>query len=248
MSNKELTFKKHGPLLWDALNWEPSATQLEQIITLQQRLRHWNNQINLTRLIEEEDFWIAQVFDSIWPLKEELKTSHKPRKCIDVGTGCGVPGLLVAIALPAVELTLLDSVRRKTKAIEDISATIGLNSRTTTITERVEITGHNPHYRNKFDLALARAVATPPVVAEYLVPFLKEDGEAILFRGKWNHKEQEYLSKALVPLNAYISHVAVQELPANKGIRHQIRLKAANSCPTTYPRKTGIPQKKPLGS
>jgi len=67
------SFSDAGPDLWHCLGWQPNDTQLSQLKELQSLLRHWNSRVNLTRLVENEEFWIAQVFDSLWPLKHELR-------------------------------------------------------------------------------------------------------------------------------------------------------------------------------
>ena len=124
------TFSVPGPDLWEALGWTPSAQQLNQFQALQQELLRWNARVNLTRLLEREDFWVAQIVDSLWPLREELQTPDTPRRCIDVGTGGGFPGLAVAIALPGAQLTLVDSVGRKTAAVLAMAEAIGLRGHT----------------------------------------------------------------------------------------------------------------------
>ncbi len=245
--SKQNEFNEPGPALWNALGWEPSPTQLQQLIMLQQQLREWNKRVNLTRLIEQEEFWIGQVFDTIWTIKNELRDPEQLIKCIDVGSGCGVPGLLIAIALPFSQITLLDSTRRKTLALEAIATTIGLTERITVKTERVEMTGQNPDSRGKYQLATARAVARVEVLAEYLVPLLNPNGEALLFQGQWNNSEEKVLKQALRKLNAEIWTIKSQQLPANKGIRHAVRIRTNGKCPIIYPRGIGIPNKKPLG-
>ena len=84
------SFSDAGPDLWQCLGWQPNDTQLSQLKELQALLRHWNSRVNLTRLVENEEFWISQVFDSLWPLEKELRTPDRTRRCIDVGTGGGV--------------------------------------------------------------------------------------------------------------------------------------------------------------
>ncbi len=231
---------------WKILQWEPSTLQLQQLKTLQVLLRRYNQKVNLTRLIEGEDYWISQVFDSLWPLKKELNHAQKSLNCIDVGSGCGFPGLAIAIALPNSQLTLVDALRRKTNILKMMVKELRLEKRVQVISERIELTGQKKLYRSNFDLALARAVAPAPVTAEYLIPLLKHKGEALLYRGKWNDLDHQSLTKALSALNATLHKIQHIELPSERGIRHLIRLKANASCPKTYPRSVGIPSKRPL--
>ena len=174
-----------GQPLWQALGWQPSAQQQEQFSQLQRELRQWNSRLNLTRLVEGADFWIAQVFDSLWPLRPLLQEEPEGSpEVIDVGTGGGFPGLAVAIALPQARLTLVDSVGRKVEAVRAMAADLGLASRVQLRCERVERTGQAVATRGRFDWALARAVARAPVVAEYLMPLLRPEGGALQWGGR----------------------------------------------------------------
>ncbi len=197
--------------------------------------------------MDDKDYWFGQVFDSLWPLHEELNKPQKPLKCIDVGTGCGFPGLALAISLPDAMITLVDATRKKTQVLQKITTELGLNSRIQIINERIELIGQNVSYRGKFDLAMARAVAIAPVSAEYLIPLIKKDGEALLFRGQWSIIDENNLIEALKSLNAKIKRVQSLNLPSNRGERHMIRLESIANCPDQYPRSIGIPTKRPLG-
>lgn len=234
--------------LWQELGWQPSSEQLQQLLKLQEELRSWNSRVNLTRLVEGDDFWIAQVFDSLWPLRQVLiEQAQAPLRCIDVGTGGGFPGLAVAIALPQAQLTLVDSVGRKTQAVQAMAAALGLADRVQLRCERVELTGRHGQCRGQFDLAMARAVAAAPVVAEYLVPLLKPGGQALLYRGQWTSADQSDLERALQLLRAEILRSEQRELPAGRGQRTALFVAANAPCPKGYPRAVGIPSKFPLG-
>jgi 16S rRNA (guanine527-N7)-methyltransferase len=295
--------------VWEPLGWQPDPQQRLRFELLRQELARWNSRVNLTRLVEGDDYWIAQVFDSLWPWlpllrradaaheadakpeaaakpeeKREAKPEHavkleapitaKPEataetaetaedptgprlidaprlfdgpRLIDVGTGGGFPGLALAIALPTAHLTLVDSVARKLEAVEAMARALGLAERVTLRRERVERTGHAPECRAHFDGAMARAVASAPVVAEYLVPLLKPGGQAVLYRGQWCAADQEELQRALVPLRARLVSVERRDLPAGRGVRHAVRLVPEAPCPKAYPRAVGLPAKAPLG-
>jgi 16S rRNA (guanine527-N7)-methyltransferase len=188
------------------------------------------------------------VFDSLWPLRALLEQRPQaPLRCIDVGTGGGFPGLAVAIALPQAQLTLVDSVGRKTQAVQAMAQALGLADRVTLRCERVELTGRDRRCRGSFDLALARAVAAAPVVAEYLVPLLNGQGLALLYRGQWGPNDQAELERALQPLQARLSRSQQRELPAGRGQRTALWVEAIASCPSSYPRAVGLPSKFPLG-
>lgn len=242
------------PALWQALGWTPQPRQLEQFCQLQQLLRSWNQRLNLTRLVEGDDYWIAQVFDSLWPLLPLLNSPEAEDAApgsglavIDVGTGGGFPGLAVAIALPGARVTLVDSVQRKLDAVAAMAAELGLADRVRVRSERVERTGREGACRGRYQLAMARAVAAAPVVAEYLVPLLAPDGQAVLYRGQWSADDEQELERALALLQARIARREQRELPAGRGLRTAVSLVPTAPCPKSYPRAIGVPAKLPLG-
>jgi 16S rRNA (guanine527-N7)-methyltransferase len=244
--------------LWANLGWHPDDQQQGQFLLLQEQLRHWNARVNLTRLVEGDDYWIAQVFDSLWPLLGLLNGVHSglggeveagqtaPLEVIDVGTGGGFPGLAVAIALPSARLTLVDSVGRKVEAVRAMVAALGLEERVKLRCERIERTGRGADCRGRFDWAVARAVAGAPVVAEYLVPLLNRDGRALLYRGRWGAADQLALERAAGTLRAEVEAVERTDLPAGRGLRHAVILRSVAPCPQAYPRPVGVPLKLPI--
>ena len=236
-----------GAAFWEALDWTPGPSQLEQLKALQDQIRDWNSRINRTRLVEGDDYWINQVFDSLWPLQVELRTPNQSRLAIDVGTGGGFPGLAVAIALPGTQMTLLDSVGRKTTAVQAMADALNLSDRVSVRTDRIESAGQDPMLRGGFDLAMARAVAAAPVVAEYLVPLLQPKGSALLYRGQWGEADQRQLKRALLPLKAQLSSSQHCQLLADRGVRHLIRVQPVSPCPRQFPRAVGVPSRQPLG-
>ena len=233
--------------LWQGLQWWPSPEQRAQFQALQVALRQWNGRLNLTRLVEGDDYWIAQLYDSLWPWLPLLRQPPGELSLIDVGTGGGFPGLALAIALPGARVTLVDSVGRKAEAVGAMAQDLGLSPRVTVRCERVESTGRNPSCRGRFDWALARAVAAAPVVAEYLLPLVRPTGRALLYRGQWEAADQQILERALRPLLGAVERVERRLLPAGRGVRHAVVIKPLAACPPTYPRAVGVPAKLPLG-
>ena len=132
--------------------------------------------------------------------------------------------------------------------MKEITSTLGLINRVDIRTERIELTGQDLKFRNQFDLAIARAVAKGPTLAEYLIPLLKPTGKAILYKGNWTNTEQKELLKALNQLNGKIEKIDIFKLPDNRGIRNIIYLRSTGECPKQYPRSIGIPLKKPLNN
>ncbi|QEY33554.1 16S rRNA (guanine(527)-N(7))-methyltransferase RsmG [Synechococcus sp. RSCCF101] len=220
---------------------------MEQLRMLQNLLLQWNQRLNLTRLVEGDDYWIAQVVDSLWPLLPWIERGGE-LEAIDVGTGCGFPGLALAIALPGARVCLVDSVGRKLEAVQAMAAALGLAGRVRCRHERIELTGRDRSCRGRFDLALARAVAPGPVVAEYLMPLLAPSGRAVLYRGHWSEEDQQGLSRALRPLKGTQLHLEQRRLPADRGLRTAIVLAPDGPCPQAYPRAVGVAGKHPLGT
>ena len=247
MSTDKNNKKANHFMIWNTLKWVPNEKQLAQFIHLQELLKEWNKKTNLTRLVDGDDFWTAQICDSLLPLYEELQHPELSHKYIDIGSGCGFPGIAIAIAMPNSNITLLDSSSKKTTFLKEVSQEIGLNSRITVVTERAETAGRDPSLRSNFNYAIARAVASANVVAEYLVPFLNSTGQALIFKGSWSETDQHMLQKALTQLNAEIQRTDKFKLPNNRGIRHVIRIKSIKKCPNKYPRSIGKPKKQPLG-
>ena len=215
---------------------------------LKELIQRLNKTSNLTRLIEGNDYWISQVYDSIWPFFEDSNKLFKNKKFIDIGSGCGFPGLAYAITHPNSEIYLIDSSIKKTNALKEIVKAKHFKNRINIINDRIENIGHNLQFRHQFDIGTARAVSCASTVAEYLLPLLKKNGQGLLFSGKWTSTDHNKLNKAVTLLNGKINDVKFKQLPANKGERHVIFIKSQGNCPISYPRGIGKPSKYPLGN
>ncbi|MCY3537950.1 MAG: 16S rRNA (guanine(527)-N(7))-methyltransferase RsmG [Synechococcus sp. SB0662_bin_45] len=225
-----------------------SPAQHQALAVLQRQLRQWNSHCNLTRLVDGDDYWVAQVQDSLWPLSRMNPPFRGPLRGVDVGTGGGIPGLVLAIALPESRWVLVDSVQRKCAAVQAMASGLGLQARVEVVCERAESLGRDAQYRGRFDVAVARGVAPAPVAAEYLAPLLGSGGLALLYRGRWSTADHRALQQAARQLGCRIRASEHCLLPANRGQRHVLILEAEMPCPAPYPRAVGVPARRPLAT
>ena len=213
---------------------------------LQIKLKELNHKTNLTRLIEGDDYWISQVFDSIWIFKENSNNHFDNKKFIDIGSGCGFPGLAYAITHPNSEIYLVDSSRKKADSLKKIIKNINFKNNIFVINDRIENLAHQSLFRNSFNIATARAVGHPSTVSEYILPMLKANGLGILYCGKWVNKDTKTLEKTLRVLEGKIIKIKSNFLPREKGIRNAIFIEPKAPCPKMYPRSIGKAKKYPL--
>jgi len=213
---------------------------------LQIKIKEFNNKTNLTRLINGDDYWVSQVFDSIWPFKTFQNINFDKKKFLDIGSGCGFPGLAYAITHPTSEIYLVDSSKKKTNALETLIREINFKNKIHVINDRIENLAHQSSMRNSFHIATTRAVSNPSTVSEYILPMLKKEGLGVLYCGKWTDKESKNLNKTLKILEGKFKEIKKILLPRSKGTRNIILIQPKNICPKIYPRKVGKPEKNPL--
>ena len=213
---------------------------------LQIKIQELNYKTNLTRLIGGDEYWISQVFDSIWPFKSYPNINYDNKKFLDIGSGCGFPGFAYAITHPNSEIYLIDSSRKKTQALKNLIKSINFKNNIFVINDRIEHFAHQSKFRNQFNIATTRAVSNPSTVSEYILPMLRKEGLGILYCGKWNSTDNTKLEKTLEILEGKIKEKRMILLPKNKGIRNIIVIQPKSYCPEIYPRKIGKPEKNPL--
>ena len=213
---------------------------------LQIKIQELNNKTNLTRLIEGDDYWVSQVFDSIWPFKICPNINFNNKKFLDIGSGCGFPGLAYAITHPNSEIYLIDSSKKKTDALKILIKEINLKNNIHVINDRIENLSHQSSMRNGFNIATTRAVSNPSTVSEYILPMLKKEGLGILYCGQWTDEQSKTLDKTLKILKGEFKEKKKILLPRSKGVRNIILIQPKNFCPEIYPRKVGKPEKNPL--
>ena len=210
------------------------------------RIKELNFKTNLTRLIEGDDYWISQVYDSLWTFKENSNNNFDNKKFIDIGSGCGFPGFAYAITHPNSEVYLVDSSKKKTDSLKEIIKSINFKNNIFVINDRIENLGHQSSFRNSFNIATARAVSNPSTVSEYILPMLQSNGLGILYCGKWTNEDNKNLENTLNVLGGKILKIKRNFLPREKGIRNAIFIEPKTSCPDIYPRSIGKAEKYPL--
>ena len=213
---------------------------------LQIKIKELNNKTNLTRLIDGDDYWVSQVFDSIWPFKIFPNINFDNKKFLDIGSGCGFPGLAYAITHPTSEIYLIDSSKKKTDALKILIKEINFQNNIHIINDRIENIAHQSSMRNSFNIATTRAVSNPSTVSEYILPMLKKEGLGVLYCGKWTDRESKNLNKTLKILEGKVKEKKNILLPRSKGTRNIILIQPINFCSEIYPRKIGKPEKNPL--
>jgi 16S rRNA (guanine527-N7)-methyltransferase len=164
---------------------------------------------------------------------------------IDIGTGGGFPGIPIAIARSDWEVLLLDSTRKKINFLHNLVGEMGL-SRVFTGVDRAESWGQHRQYREQYDLATIRAVATAAVCAEYALPLLKVGGLAVLYRGQWTAAEANGLQQAVEQLGGTIAAVEAGVTPLSQSIRHCVYLRKLTPTSRLFPRPVGMAVQQPL--
>ncbi|MGM0502071.1 MAG: 16S rRNA (guanine(527)-N(7))-methyltransferase RsmG [Bacillota bacterium] len=227
------------------LGLDLTASQVEQLLDYMEILREWNQKINLTAIDEPEEIIVKHFLDSLSILQIlELSGSEK---IIDIGTGAGFPGLVIKIIYPELELTLLDSVKKKVNFLRQAAYELDLDLDTIEfIHGRAEDLGRNRQHRERYDYAIARAVAYLNVLSEYALPFVKVGGSFIAQKGESAKREVVDSQVALEKLGGETLAVSPVELPYNNDERYLILIEKIVSTPNKYPRKAGTPKKNPL--
>lgn len=223
------------------LNIILDETALNRFDAFARLLVEWNEKMNLTGITEPDEIVRKHFVDSLSILAYvELK---KDAGLIDVGTGAGFPGLPLLIARPDLKVTFLDSLQKRLTFLEAVTEEIGLPAQF--IHSRGEDAGRDPAYREQFDYATARAVASLPVLAEYCLPFVKEDGSFIVMKGRDSAEEQAAATKAIPLLGGSVVK-SFRFTIKGVGSRNILVVKKISQTPAKYPRPSAKIAKKPL--
>jgi 16S rRNA (guanine527-N7)-methyltransferase len=220
-----------------------SARQIAALGTYEKELLEWNQKFNLTAIRDPESIRTKHFLDS-FSCVLAWKTAP-PGQLIDVGTGAGFPGIPLKILYPNLKLTLVESVGKKAMFCQHIVSVLGLEQ-VDVIQARAEDLGQNPQHREKYDWAVARAVANLSVLSEYLIPLVKVGGAVLAQKGESGPAEAQSAEEAMKLLGGKLKQLIPVHLPGVADDRYLVVLEKVAATPPKYPRKPGIPMKQPL--
>ena len=224
---------------FNSLDIAVSKTQLEQLETYCARLIEYNQKVNLTAITQPQEIAKKHFLDC-------AACQHfipGGAKCADVGTGAGFPGMVLAIVRPDIDMTLFDSLNKRLIFLEQLASE--LKVRAVCVHARAEDAGRNPLYREKYDVALSRAVARLPLLCEYTLPFVKKGGCLLALKGPEVTSEIREAQNAIKLLGG--AQPIVEQSNAFDAQEHNfVLIKKLKATPSQYPRKAGIPSRSPL--
>ena len=220
--------------------------QIKKFSRYLELLVQWNQKINLTSLKTPQEIIIKHFLDSISCIKIINKYIRiKGTNIIDVGTGAGFPGIPIKIACPSINLSLLEARKKKTIFLEKIIKEINFQ-KVKILNGRAEALGKCPDYRQKYDIVLSRAVALLSALSEYCLPLVRVGGLFVAQKGRSYREEIDKALKAVQFLGGELIGVESVRIPFINQERHLLIIKKIKDTPSEYPRKEGIPQKRPL--
>lgn len=225
------------------LNLEITDYQQEQFFKFYEMLIETNKVMNLTTITDLDEVIVKHFIDSLLIVKSiDL---DKYESLIDVGTGAGFPGIPIKIMFPNIKVTLLDSLNKRLKFLDNVIEQLNLKE-IYTIHSRAEDLGHNKEYREKFDLCVSRAVANLSTLSEYCIPFVKINGKFISYKSSISLEEINDANRAIKILGGKLVCNNTFELPCSDMKRTLVVVDKIKQIPKKYPRKAGTPSKEPI--
>jgi len=237
--SRDYSYLKNTIIDW---NLTLDDKQINQLDLFYEMLVEKNKVMNLTAITEFDEVIVKHFADSLSIGK--VMPSNINTVC-DLGTGAGFPGIPMAIAYPNIQFTLIDSLNKRIKFLQEVVDALGLKN-VTLIHARAEEAGRNKLYREKFDLVVSRAVANISTLSEYCLPLVKLNGYFISFKSGDIKEEVSLSGNAIQKLGGSMKEPVYFSLPDTDISRSFIIIDKKKSTPKAYPRKAGTPSKEPL--
>jgi len=220
--------------------------QIKKFSRYLELLSQWNQKINLTSLKTSREIIIKHFLDSISCIKVISKyIDTEGIRVIDVGTGAGFPGVPIKITCPSISLSLLEARKKKTIFLEKLGEEMNFQQ-VEVLNGRAEAFGKYPEHREKYDIALSRAVAHLSTLSEYCLPLVRVGGLFVAQKGRSYKEEIDKALKTVRLLGGELIGVENIRIPFINQERYLLVIKKIKDTPSKYPRKEGIPQKRPL--
>jgi 16S rRNA (guanine527-N7)-methyltransferase len=218
-----------------------SPDQIDQFDLYADHLIEWNARFNLTSIVDPGEIVIKHFLDSL----SAARLIPRAAKLIDVGAGAGFPGIPIMIARPELSLTLLEATKKKCDFLEAMIDELKLQN-VNVVNARAEDAAHDVAYREQYDVAIARAVAEMPTLSEYLLPFVKIGGLAIAMKSNDTQQETDRAEAAIKTLGGQLQQIVPVIIPGLNEERYLVVIEKITAMPEKYPRRAGVPSKKPI--
>ena len=222
-----------------------TGEQLDQFETYYQELARWNRRVNLTSITGYEEVQTGHFLDSLTVFLAAPESLSSSSRVVDVGAGGGFPGLPLKLAFPGIHLLLLDSAGKKAAFLEHLVSLLELDG-VEVLTGRAEDLARRPDLRESFDLALARGLARLPVLLEYSLPFCRLGGKAVAHKHGGLDEELKSAAGALETLGGRLSAEVPVQVTGLTDNRILLVVEKVAVTPEKYPRRAGMPAKRPL--
>ena len=224
-------------------NIEINDDQLKQFNQYFELLVEWNEKINLTAITDKEEVYLKHFYDSIMPLW--LFDIPEAAKLVDVGAGAGFPSIPMKIIRPDLEITIIDSLNKRITFLDNLVNDLNLD-KVSNVHARAEEAGQDPQYREQYDIATARAVASLNVLTELCIPLVKKGGYFLALKSQRAETEVEEAQAAIKVLGAKYEGQETETLPIEGSERTLVRIRKTLNTPKKFPRKPGKPNKQPI--
>ena len=232
-------FRKDLEALQIVLNKE----QLCQFMSYYELLVEWNQVMNLTAITDFEEVCKKHFTDSLSLVK--AYKINAPISVIDVGTGAGFPGIPLKIAFPDIEIILLDSLHKRVDFLKTVIDNLGLK-KIEALHGRAEDYAKEKNFREQFDLCVSRAVSNLSTLSEYCIPYVKIGGHFISYKSEKLSEEKKDAEYAISVLGGEIEDQISFQIPNSDINRNLLIVRKKKETPANYPRKAGLPLKKPI--
>jgi 16S rRNA (guanine527-N7)-methyltransferase len=227
---------------------ELTDEQITRFARYQIELLDWNTRMNLTAIVDPAEIQLRHFLDSLTvglALPDDIRWHDSPATLLDIGAGAGFPGVPLAIALPNLDVTLLEATQKKCRFLEHLVAALDLTN-VAVRCGRAEDVAHLPREREYYDVVVARAVASLAALAELGLPFVRPGGRMIAPKKAGIEEEVAAARRAIAQLGGRLAEPIAVSLPIPGDARQLIVVDKIKPTPGQYPRRPGVPAKSPL--